>query len=633
MIPGSQSDSFSQNQLELAVRFYGLGLKTSRARTRAEGSQVLSLLRDSETLAAVITADALAHVPKADILSSLKRPGAGSIPLLVLAVTPQTDPLEIANWSDGGLSGCQVLPAGSSQGAYEVGNVKEITKELSDQEIRSSTQPACTFSYDTKRGAQPLLTIRSGQYGLPIFVWDNANAASVFFLADLNTKKSFVTPVDLGRGDGFSQLAPIMMFVRYAAGEHAWHSDGHYANLTIDDAWLTEPYGHLDYAGLLAEMDKHNFHTTIAFIPWNFDRSEPNLVQLFRARADRFSICIHGDNHDHLEFGGYDRRPLARQVAAIKQALGRMEKFRILTGLPSDPVMIFPDEVVPPVETLRSLKEYGFIAAANAVTVPIGSAPPSDPLFPLRAATMNFADFPLVRRYSAEGKVSKALIAVSAFLHNPLLFYGHQNLFTDGITAFDPIAETVNQIDPNTRWTSLQFIVQHLYLVRLRDDANYDLLAFSGDLVVHNRQGRDSTFYISKEEDDSPPIKSLLVDGQSHPFTLSSGYLHVVVPVPAGGSRHLAIEYRNDLNLAVVDISKNDLHVALLRRLSDFRDLTLSQSALGRAGTYFYYNHHLDSLELEVERLLPLLLVLALCLIGATWVLSKRSRAAKLRRI
>ena len=29
------------------------------------------------------------------------------------------------------------------------------------------------------------------------------------------------------------------------------------------------------YKGLLQEMQKVNFHTTIAFIPWNFDRSRP----------------------------------------------------------------------------------------------------------------------------------------------------------------------------------------------------------------------------------------------------------------------------------------------------------------------------------------------------------------------
>src|SRR6201999_2100068 len=71
----------------------------------------------------------------------------------------------------------------------------------------------------------------------------------------------------------FSSVAPYVLFLSHAAGDYAWHSPGHYANLTIDDAWLIQPYGYLDYKALLVEMDAHNFHTTAAFVPWNFDRS------------------------------------------------------------------------------------------------------------------------------------------------------------------------------------------------------------------------------------------------------------------------------------------------------------------------------------------------------------------------
>ena len=66
--------------------------------------------------------------------------------------------------------------------------------------------------------------------------------------------------------------------------EAQWHSPGHYANLTIDDPWFAESYGHLTYNGLLGEMEKANFHTTIAFIPWNYDRSEGFLAGKASAR-------------------------------------------------------------------------------------------------------------------------------------------------------------------------------------------------------------------------------------------------------------------------------------------------------------------------------------------------------------
>ena len=76
----------------------------------------------------------------------------------------------------------------------------------------------------------------------------------------------------------FSNAAPVVTFLRYAAGDRAWHAAGRYANLTIDDPWLIEPYGNLNYRALATEMDKHDFHTTIAFIPWNFDRSRAGVA-------------------------------------------------------------------------------------------------------------------------------------------------------------------------------------------------------------------------------------------------------------------------------------------------------------------------------------------------------------------
>lgn len=146
--------------------------------------------------------------------------------------------------------------------------------------------------------------LRDAELDLPIFV-DSEGSAGVFIQTRHATQTSTKeNPVEL-----FSSLAPILMFVREAAGKQGWHTNGHYANLTIDDAWLTQPFGNLDYQGLLREMGKANFHTTIAFIPWNFDRSRPEAVSLFRSHPDRYSIVVHGNNHDHQEFYDYDTVP------------------------------------------------------------------------------------------------------------------------------------------------------------------------------------------------------------------------------------------------------------------------------------------------------------------------------------
>ena len=235
----------------------------------------------------------------------------------------------------------------------------------------------------------------------------------------------------------FSSLAPFLLFLNYAAGDYGWHMDGHYANLTIDDPWLIEPYGHLHYRALLEEMEKHNFHTTIAFIPWNYDRSRADVVDLLRAHPERYSLCIHGNNHTHREFGGYGDSPLKEQTANLRQAVARMEKFRELTGISYDRFMIFPALRLPPKRHFAALRASDFLGTANSQNVPAGSSMPADPTFLLRPYTLDYANFLSMFRYSAEGPITRMEIAIQAFLGNPLLFYGHEKLFDNGIGEFD----------------------------------------------------------------------------------------------------------------------------------------------------------------------------------------------------
>ena len=112
--------------------------------------------------------------------------------------------------------------------------------------------------------------------------------------------------VELYNTQHFSEIVSIMMFLRYSCADECWHREIDYANLTIDDPFLVEPYGNLEFKGLLTSMETHNFDTTIAYIPWNYDRSNPKVAKLFLDHPDRYSIVIHGNNHDHYEFYKYN---------------------------------------------------------------------------------------------------------------------------------------------------------------------------------------------------------------------------------------------------------------------------------------------------------------------------------------
>jgi hypothetical protein len=398
----------------------------------------------------------------------------------------------------------------------------------------------------------------------------------------------------------FSSTAPFILFLSSAARDYAWHLDGHYANLTIDDPWLTQPYGNLDYPSLLVEMEKHNFHTTIAFIPWNYDRSEPDIVSLFRAHPERFSVAVHGNDHKHREFGSYDTNPLRGQIDDIKQGVARMERFNALTGIPYDRIMVFPHGVAPE-GTFAVLRSYNFLGTANYSNVPLGAAFPTDPAFLLRPYTVAYANFLSLSRYSAAGEVPRLEIAIQSFLGNPLLFSGHENLFYNGIDAFNAFADLVKTVQPDTRWTSLGEIARHSHLLRRRQDGGFDVRMFSNEMDLTNPTDDEAEFHIQWEEDLSLTLFSLTIDDAPAAFKRSMNVLALRLVISPHQVRKLRVTYQNDMNTSGEDIRKRNLHAYALRMISDFRDLYLSRSSWGHAITQAYYGYGWDSVERYLE--------------------------------
>ncbi len=613
LIRSVRTASPEQRELELATQFYGVNLKVVTVGDSDFGS-ALRAVRQNTTLGVAIQADALASVNRDELLGALR----GSLPLLILGVTPETQPALLSTWSGGAAVAVQRLegPVGLH---YVVGRVSGITQQLTDLEMPFPGNATSYFALAADSKAREIMGVRNDRQVVPVFIEADLHQQKVFLLA--KTDPAGDRGIEAGADNMeavFAQIAPLMMFVKYSSGERGWHALHHYANLTIDDPWLREPYGDLSYKGLFKEMEKHDFHTTIAFIPWNYDRSEAETASLFRNHPDRFSICIHGDNHDHKEFEDVASKPLNIQVAALKQSLSRMEQFQTLTGIPYDNVFVFPHSIGTE-SILEELKTYNVLATINSLNVPMDRVKPAEPLFALRPVTLAFADFPSISRYSAAGRIPNSFLGINEFLDNPLFFYAHQEFFRSGIDAFDSMADKVNKLEPDTQWRSVGDIVKHLYLIRLRDDSNYDVLAFSNSFDLDNSSERSLVFNVEKQESGSPLIVSLSVDGRNYPFQLREGYLDLSVTVPAGGIRRVAIQYKNDLDLASISTSKSSLRVYLLRKVSDFRDITLSKYYLGRALTDYYYKNYDDK-----DRATPLLVivcggVLVLFAVGGSW--------------
>ena len=78
------------------------------------------------------------------------------------------------------------------------------------------------------------------------------------------------------------------------------------------------------------------------------------------------------------------------------------------------------------------------------------------------------------------------------------------------------------------------------------------------------------------------------------------------------------------MDLSSIDVAKNDLHVNRLRRLSDFRDITLTKNVTGRFLTHFYYDTGIYKLGLM--RLTILIIVLAILTTFGIWYFKRHRK-------
>ena len=584
-VGSSVTQSRVEKHAKIAATFYGLEERSLVLDEASESSTILKTLANRGTVAVILSADVLPFLDVQRIFVALKRK-EGSIPLLITGIDDHTRPELLKRWSAGAITRCDKLRI-AKESHYEVLDVDGVSLELAGSELPLNKDE---ISYLTLDGRHSGAILVANGIEHTVFTRVMNGTHEVFFATENGPDNVPIGPSPYNELLVFANLAPELMFLHHAGGVRIWHSPAHYANLTIDDAWLREPYGYVNYNGLLAEMQRHNFHTTIAFVPWNFDRSQPGVVSLFQKNQNRFSICIHGNNHDHQEFGAYDNKPLNGQENDVKQGLARMEKFKELTQLSYDPVMVFPHSVSP-AQTFALLKRYNLWATANSLNVPMGSEPPSDAEFSLRTVTMEFEDFPSMRRYSAEAPGPQAQLAVDAFLGNPMLFYVHQGFFASGIEAFDGTADIVNRLEPGTKWSSLGDVARHLYLEKLRDDDNYDIRAFSSEIDLTNHHATDATFFVQKDEDFTLPL-TVLMDGKSYPYQRSGNKLMLSVVIRAGESRNIAVVYTNDLRLSAIDTSRHSVRVRAIRYLSDFRDEVVSKTTVGRSLIHGYADNY-----------------------------------------
>jgi hypothetical protein len=375
----------------------------------------------------------------------------------------------------------------------------------------------------------------------------------------------------------FSRLVPVIMFLRSAFGDQIWHTPNYLAaNLIIDDPWLRPNYGFINFPSLLQKADELDFAATLAFIPWNYRRSERSTVELFRSRPDRLGVCVHGCDHVANEFALTD---VGRLNSTVGLATCRMKTHEGLTGLGFVKAMVFPGGCFSPA-ALLALKCNGYLAAINTGVLP-KPLTINEPLAVsdrLDLAVTRYHGFPVFRR-RRPGSASE--FPFDLFLGKPLFLVGHHGFFRGGFDRLSALVQNIRQIAPNIRWTSASEILLNSYRLRKASPTELECKLFSTVQIIENAEQSDMDFTIIKHEPQADLIRKVIVNGRPAQFTIHDALIKTSVRIPAGGKVRLELEYVNNLpRPAITPSMKTKSMIAVRRYLSEFRDNVIAKNEL-----------------------------------------------------
>jgi hypothetical protein len=405
-----------------------------------------------------IAADAVISVGDRDGLAGDRELPVSPLPTLAIGdrPLPQSDATDVllsdSDSMDPRLRGISVRDSVQVPGLEAAGGSQEVLATI-------GTEPAWTKS----RGPAPVHRLRSS---LPELSEEQS-------LRDLFERRALT-------------LVALIHFLRELTAIDAFRPPGLRATILFDDPnlrWRT--YGFIDYRALLAHADAHGYHAAMAMIPLDGWLQHRPTVELFRRRADRLSLVLHGNNHLARELMA--STDYADAVATAAQAMRRAERLEARYGLRMDRVMTPPHGMCS-AAVARALGALGFDALCAIHPFPWTERAPADrPL-----AGWDPAEFAcgcaVIPRIPLTTAFSE--LAFRAFLDQPLVLYGHHDDLSGGL---DLLSETVSRVNRlgEIRWTSLGEIAATNYASR-QEGSTMRIRPYSHRLRIDVPEGVDS---------------------------------------------------------------------------------------------------------------------------------------------
>ena len=431
-----------------------------------------------------------------------------------------------------------------------------------------------TFDVTTDRRVETLVSLN----GKPWFVRVHA-AAGTTYLLGISELPDIDDPVLTEENGwvGLIQLLPALMFLRHHYATEVWQPPATaFGNFIIDDPLLIPTYGFMDHGMLATRVARGGAAATIAFIPWNARRSEPDVVELYKGGTG-LAICVHGFEHTAGEFADEDAGRVTESAVAAIEGMRLHER---LTGLRFDPVMVFPQGRFSR-QGMIALSRAGFLAAVNTHYLAAndnGTVRLRDLLEP---AIGSYGNCPLfIRRYPGDLDAIRSDLA----LGRPAFFVEHHEYFRDGGAAMSRLFEDVAAIRSDIQWARLSDAIERTHLVKRTSRLQQQVKFYGRRLVFEADHDARRTYLFTKGQRDGAQCDGVIINDTSVPFEAVAGELRFSAELNPGERIRIVVDERE--RDAPPPVGARPLthraRVAARRYLSEFRDNRVDTSPVLR---------------------------------------------------
>jgi hypothetical protein len=336
----------------------------------------------------------------------------------------------------------------------------------------------------------------------------------------------------------FLSAVPLVLYIKWAFADTCWSAPEANACLVIDDPLLKATHGFVDFQELLSLMKRHKFSTNIAFIPWNWRRSAPEVVRLFKENPENYSVSVHGCDHTRAEFGSSNQQ---RLYWKSQQALERMNRHESITGIRYDPVMVFPQGIFSEA-AMSALKRTDLIGAVNNDVIPAGQHRRAVMISEMwDIAVMGYSNFPIfTRRYPWEGIEN---FAFDALLGKPAIAVIHHDYCSDHCVRLLDFIDRLNALQCALAWRSLGEVVRRSCRQREVSPGEVEVEMYGTELRIENRSDQPKHFAIRRRECEPSAIQRICMGSQKIAWKPVNGCIDFEIELNPGENQVIKIRF------------------------------------------------------------------------------------------